>query len=59
LRLATPPDSEPRRRTLLTAGRTALGERDFAREWQAGRTAPLDLVVDHALDEATPPLPSL
>jgi diguanylate cyclase (GGDEF)-like protein len=57
LRLATPADSEPRRRALVTSARTLLGERDFAREWQAGRAAPLDLVVDHALDEASPGRP--
>jgi predicted ATPase len=54
LRLASPADSEPRRRALIASARAVLGERDFAREWQAGRTAPLDLVVDHALDEASP-----
>jgi tetratricopeptide (TPR) repeat protein len=54
LRLASPADSEPRRRALVASARAVLGERDFAREWQAGRTAPLDLVVDHALDEASP-----
>jgi diguanylate cyclase (GGDEF)-like protein len=53
LRLATPADSEPRRRALVASARGVLGERDFAREWQAGRAAPLDLVVDHALDEAS------
>jgi len=54
LRLAAPADIEPRRRSLIASAKALIGERDFAREWAAGRSAPLDLVVDHALDEATP-----
>jgi predicted ATPase len=50
--LATPPDGEARRAGVLAAARAALGEQPFAAAWQAGGTAPLDLVVDRALDSA-------
>jgi predicted ATPase len=52
LALATSPDGEARRTGVLAAARAALGERGFAAAWQAGGNAPLDLMVDRALDSA-------
>lgn len=49
-RLPDPPESETRRGATLAAARDGLGADAFAAAWEAGRTAPLDLVVDQALD---------
>jgi predicted ATPase len=49
-RLPDPPESETRRGATLAAARDGLGADALAAAWEAGRTAPLDLVVDQALD---------
>jgi diguanylate cyclase (GGDEF)-like protein len=53
-RLPIPPDADARRRRTLGAARAELSERAYAAAWAAGRTTPLDLMVDQALDCASP-----
>ena len=47
-KLAAPSSEE--RDAVQSRVREALGERNFAAAWAAGRSAPLDLIVDQALD---------
>jgi diguanylate cyclase (GGDEF)-like protein len=49
-RLPTPPDVVAQRAPILAAARAALPGRAFAAAWTGGRNAPLDLVIDQALD---------
>ncbi len=51
-RLPTPPDSETRRSKTLAATRVVLDQAAFAAAWASGRGAPLDLIVDQAMDLA-------
>jgi diguanylate cyclase (GGDEF)-like protein len=53
-RLPTPPDSETRRSGTLAAVRSALDPAAFTAAWVGGRGAPLDLIVDQAVDVAPP-----
>jgi hypothetical protein len=45
-----PPEAESLRRSSLSTAQDALGQREFASIWATGRSTPLDLVVDQALD---------
>ncbi|HYN93925.1 MAG TPA: diguanylate cyclase [Pilimelia sp.] len=51
-RLPAPPEADTRREATLTALRAALDPQAFASAVGVGRTAPLDLIVDEALDLA-------
>jgi tetratricopeptide (TPR) repeat protein len=51
-RLPTPPESETRRSDTLATARSALDQVAFATAWAGGRTAPLDAIVDQAVDLA-------
>lgn len=51
-RLPTPPDNETRRAQTLSETREALDAPAFGAAWSGGRNAPLDVIVDQAIDLA-------
>jgi len=54
-RLPTPPDVADQRAPILAATRAALDDRAFAAAWGGGRDAPLELIIDQALDLSPEP----
>jgi predicted ATPase len=50
-RLPIPHEAEVLRKPTLAAARAILGEGQFVVAWAAGRSTPLDLVVDQVLDQ--------
>jgi predicted ATPase len=52
--LPVPADLEAERQATLSAVRAALEESEFEASWVAGRSAPLDLIVDRASDSLPP-----
>jgi diguanylate cyclase (GGDEF)-like protein len=51
-RLPVPPEMERQRRQTLDTARNLLGADEFTDTWRTGRSTPLDLVVDQALELA-------
>ncbi len=54
-RLPTPPHVADQRAPILAATRAALDDRAFAAAWGGGRDAPLELIIDQALDLSPEP----